>query len=81
MKEEAMVHENRRIDERNYLEQDGVTPTPRFWNSTLLGKMIPFTPVTYASFQNGMLTNIQEDYAPGTLGLHAKDIKFPANGQ
>ena len=68
------------FDERNYLEQDGVTPTPRFWNSTLLGKMIPFTPVTYASFQNGMLTNIQEDYAPGTLGLHAKDIKFPANG-
>jgi hypothetical protein len=42
--------------------------------------MIPFTPVTYASFQNGMLTNIQEDYAPGTLGLHSKDIKFPANG-
>jgi dolichyl-diphosphooligosaccharide--protein glycosyltransferase len=68
------------FDERNYLEQDGVTPTPRFWNSTLLGKLIPFTPVTYASFQNGMLTNIQDDYAPGTIGLHAKDIKFPANG-
>ncbi|HEU4824011.1 MAG TPA: STT3 domain-containing protein, partial [Nitrososphaeraceae archaeon] len=34
------------FDERNYLEQDGVTPTPRFWNSTLLGKLIPFTPVT-----------------------------------
>ncbi|MDQ3839972.1 MAG: peptidylprolyl isomerase, partial [Thermoproteota archaeon] len=67
------------FDERNYLEQDGVTPTPRFWNATLLGKLIPFTPVTYASFQNGMLTNIQEDYSPGTLGLYAKDIKFPAN--
>jgi dolichyl-diphosphooligosaccharide--protein glycosyltransferase len=68
------------FDERNYLEQDGVTPTPRFWNSTLLGKLVPFTPVTYASFQNGMLTNIQEEYAPGTLGLYAKEIKFPANG-
>jgi dolichyl-diphosphooligosaccharide--protein glycosyltransferase len=67
------------FDERNYLEQDGVTPTPRFWNATLLGKLIPFTPVTYASFQNGMLTNIQEDYSPGTLGLHAQDVKFPAN--
>jgi dolichyl-diphosphooligosaccharide---protein glycosyltransferase len=67
------------FDERNYLEQDGVTPTPRFWNSTLLGKLIPFTPVTYASFQNGMLTNIQNDYAPGTIGLFAKDIKFPTN--
>jgi dolichyl-diphosphooligosaccharide---protein glycosyltransferase len=67
------------FDERNYLEQDGVTPTPRFWNSTLLGKLIPFTPVTYASFQNGMLTNIQNEYAPGTIGLYAKDIKFPTN--
>jgi dolichyl-diphosphooligosaccharide--protein glycosyltransferase len=67
------------FDERNFLEQDGVTPTPRFWNATLLGKLIPFTPVTYASFQNGMLTNIQEDYSPGTLGLYAEDVKFPAN--
>lgn len=67
------------FDERNYLEQDGVTPTPRFWNATLLGELIPFTPVTYASFQDGMLTNIQEDYSPGTLGLYAKEIKFPAN--
>ena len=68
------------FDERNYVEQDGVTPTPRFWNATLLGKLMPFSPVAYASFQNGMLTNIQQNYAPGTLGLYAKDIKFPANG-
>jgi dolichyl-diphosphooligosaccharide--protein glycosyltransferase len=67
------------FDERNYLEQDGVTPTPRFWNTTLLGQLIPFTPIAYASFQNGMLANIQQDYAPGTLGLYSKDIKFPTN--
>ena len=68
------------FDERNYVEQDGVTPTPRFWNATLLGKLMPFSPVAYASFQNGMLTNLQQDYAPGTLGLYTKDIKFPSNG-
>jgi dolichyl-diphosphooligosaccharide--protein glycosyltransferase len=68
------------FDERNYVEQDGVTPTPRFWNATLLGKLMPFSPVAYASFQNGMLTNIQQNYAPGTLGMYAKDIKFPSNG-
>ena len=68
------------FDELNYVEQDGVTPTPRFWNATLLGRLMPFTPVAYASFQNGMLTNIQQNYAPGTLGLYAKDIKFPSNG-
>ncbi|HEY9386270.1 MAG TPA: STT3 domain-containing protein [Nitrososphaeraceae archaeon] len=67
------------FNERNYLEQDGVTPTPRFWNTTLLGQLIPFSPIAYASFQNGMLANIQQDYAPGTLGLYSKDIKFPEN--
>jgi dolichyl-diphosphooligosaccharide---protein glycosyltransferase len=67
------------FNERNYLEQDGVTPTPRFWNTTLLGQLIPFSPIAYASFQNGMLTNFQRDYAPGTLGLYSKDIKFPEN--
>jgi Uncharacterized membrane protein, required for N-linked glycosylation len=35
------------FDENKYLEQDGFTPTPFFWNSTLLGQLIPFTPVSY----------------------------------
>ena len=69
------------FDENNYLEQDGFTPNPRFWNATLLGKLIPFTPEAYASFQGGSLTNIQPDYKPGTIGLYLKDIKYPQTEQ
>ena len=29
------------FNEMDYLEQDGFTPTPKFWNDTLLGKLIP----------------------------------------
>ena len=41
--------------------------------------MIPFTPVSYASFQRGVLTNIQPQYQPGSIALHTKNIKYPDN--
>ncbi|HEY6657279.1 MAG TPA: peptidylprolyl isomerase [Nitrososphaeraceae archaeon] len=66
--------------ERDYVEDDGFTPTANFWNNTLLGKLIPFTPISYASFGNGMLTNIQPEYSSGTIALNLKDIKYPING-
>jgi dolichyl-diphosphooligosaccharide--protein glycosyltransferase len=65
------------FDETNYLQADGFTATPRFWNTTLLGQIIPFTPQAYASFQGGQLTNLQPKYAPGTIALYVKHIKFP----
>ncbi len=67
------------FNESNYLEQDGFTPTLRFWNATLLGNLIPFTPVSYASFQEGVLTNIQPQYQPGSMGLYSKNIKYPGD--
>jgi dolichyl-diphosphooligosaccharide--protein glycosyltransferase len=66
--------------ERDYVEDDGFTPTANFWNNTLLGKLIPFTPISYASFGNGMLTNIQPEYSSGTIALNLKDIKYPISG-
>jgi dolichyl-diphosphooligosaccharide---protein glycosyltransferase len=65
------------FDETKYLQADGFTATPRFWNTTLLGSIIPFTPQAYASFQGGQLTNLQPDYRPGTVALYVKHIKFP----
>ena len=65
--------------ERDYVEDDGFTPNSHFWNNTLLGKLIPFTPISYASFGNGMLTNIQPEYSSGTIALNLKDIKYPVN--
>ena len=68
------------FNEKDYVEDDGFTPTANFWNNTLLGKLIPFTPISYASFGNGMLTNIQPEYSSGTIALNLKDIKYPING-
>ena len=67
------------FNERDYVEDDGFTPNSNFWNNTLLGKLIPFTPISYASFGNGMLTNIQPEYSSGTVALNLKDIKYPVN--
>ncbi|HEX2306468.1 MAG TPA: peptidylprolyl isomerase [Nitrososphaeraceae archaeon] len=63
------------FDENRYLEQDGFTPTPFFWNSTLLGQLIPFTPVSY--ILNGAPSS---EYQPGATAIYAKDIKYPENG-
>lgn len=65
----------------DYLEQDGFTPTPRFWNDTLLGKMIPFEPQAYASIQGGQLAGIQPVYQPGTIALYTQNLKYPLSEQ
>jgi dolichyl-diphosphooligosaccharide--protein glycosyltransferase len=69
------------FNENEYLEQDGFTPTPKFWNDTLLGKLIPFEPQAYASIQGGQLSGIQPTYQPGTIGLYTRDLKFPLTEQ
>jgi dolichyl-diphosphooligosaccharide--protein glycosyltransferase len=66
------------FNESTYLEQDGVTPTPTFWNTTLLSKMIPFTPQFYASSQNGRQV-LQPTYTPGSFALYTENIKYPLN--
>jgi dolichyl-diphosphooligosaccharide--protein glycosyltransferase len=69
------------FNEPDYLEQDGFTPTPMFWNDTLLGKLIPFTPQAYASIQGGQLAGIQPIYQPGTIALYTADLKYPFSEQ
>lgn len=68
------------FNEKDYVEDDGFTPNPNFWNNTLLGKLIPYSPISYASVNNGMLANLQPEYSSGTIAINAKDIKFPNNG-
>jgi dolichyl-diphosphooligosaccharide---protein glycosyltransferase len=69
------------FNEMDYLEQDGFTPTPMFWNNTLLGKLIPYSPQAYASIQGGQLAGIQPVYQPGTIALYTQDLKFPLSEQ
>ncbi len=60
-----------------YLHSDGVSGTDYFWNETLLGKMIPFTPLAYVNLQNNQQSPI---YQPGFSPIYVKDIKFPIDG-
>jgi len=64
------------FNENRYLEQDGFTPTPFFWNSTLLGQLIPFTPVSYVL--NGAPSS---EYQPGAMTIYSEDIKYPENAK
>jgi dolichyl-diphosphooligosaccharide---protein glycosyltransferase len=67
-------------DTGKYIESDGFTPKPFFWTNTLLGKLIPFEPLTYASFGPNGLSNSQPVYQPGLVQLYTKNVKYPASG-
>jgi dolichyl-diphosphooligosaccharide--protein glycosyltransferase len=68
------------FNEANYVEEDGFTPKPEFWNNTLIGKLFPFQPLYYARFGPEGPTEIQETWQPGLVGLYAQNVKYPADG-
>jgi dolichyl-diphosphooligosaccharide--protein glycosyltransferase len=51
--ESKIIHFIRRADlnTTTYLERDGYTPKSTFWNSTLLGKLIPFKHAGYIEYE------------------------------
>ena len=76
----------------DYLEDDEYTPKPKFWNSTLIGNLLPFTLQGYtSSFGNGLdskiITNntttaiIFHKYKLGAIALYSKQIKYPESGK
>ena len=63
----------------DYLTTDLTSFTDEFWNETLLGKLIPFTPLLYVDPDN---TERQSDtYTPGYIAIYVVDVKFPPDGQ
>ena len=60
---------------QEYLYSDNATGTEKFWNNTLLGKMIPFTPLGYLDLSE---YSQAEDYQSGYV-LYLKDIKYASN--
>jgi len=49
----------------------------KFWDETLLGKLIPFTHILYVDLNNPEIQS--ETYKPGYTSIYVKDIKFPMN--
>jgi dolichyl-diphosphooligosaccharide--protein glycosyltransferase len=72
------------FDETRFIQPDGFTPTPEFWNNTLLGKLFPFAPASYVMFgPDGSIQNVRnltQGWQQGFTGLYTQEVKFPADG-
>ena len=77
--DESKVYWFARIAEfppEKYLESDGVVGTNYFYEQTMLGKMIPFTPAVYynpATQENSAI------YKPGFVEIVSKNIKYDSD--
>jgi dolichyl-diphosphooligosaccharide--protein glycosyltransferase len=61
-----------------YVHADGISGTDYFWNDTLLGKLFPFSTLSYINPRD---TSVQsENYQMGLTPVYGKDIKYPADG-
>ena len=56
-----------------YLELDAKTPKPNFYENTMLGKLLPFSPVVYYQPQTGENSQI---FKPGFVEISMKNIKY-----
>ena len=60
-----------------YLQADGLSGTPHFWDNTLLGAITPFELLGYVNVQTNQQTL---DYFPGGTGVYDKMVKYPSDG-
>ncbi len=65
-------------DESKFLHSNGSDGTDYFTNETLLGQMFPFSPLGYVNPND--FSQQSPTYVPGTIGVYAKDIKYPSDG-
>jgi dolichyl-diphosphooligosaccharide--protein glycosyltransferase len=64
------------LDSTKFLQDDSFTPTDYFWDNTLLGKMFPFTPLTYFDPNTH---NESPTYTSGYTAIYSKTVKYDAN--
>jgi len=62
----------------DYYNPDLSGYTGKFWDETLLGKLIPFTHILYVDPANPEIQS--EIYKRGYTSIYVKDIKFPRDG-
>jgi dolichyl-diphosphooligosaccharide--protein glycosyltransferase len=61
-----------------YVHADGVSGTDYFWDNTLLGKLFPFSTLSYVNPRD---TDTQsETYKMGLTPVYGKNIKYPSDG-
>ncbi len=64
-----------------YLQADGFTPKPKFWNTTLIGQLLPFTLRDYTSSDNRQQrlpttinNTIFHKYKSDAIALYSKSL-------
>ena len=62
-----------KLQPEKYLESDAKTPTPYFYENTLLGKMLPFNPVVYYQPQTEENSQI---FKNGFIEISQKNVKY-----
>ena len=62
----------------DYYNPELMSYTDKFWNETLLGKLIPFTPLVYVDPNN--TENQSDTFKRGLTAIYVRDIKFPSDG-
>ena len=65
------------VDLSKYLESDGTTGTSYFWNETLLGQMIPYTPIMYYNEASQQQSKI---YQNGFVPISVLEINYADDG-
>jgi dolichyl-diphosphooligosaccharide--protein glycosyltransferase len=64
---------------QKFVQQDGMSGTDYFWNDTLLGKLFPFSVLSYVDTRN---TDLQsQTYKNGYTPVYGKNVKYPENGE
>ena len=64
---------------RDYLNPGLETYSDKFWNDTLFGKLIPFTPLVYVDPANPETQS--EIFKQGYVAVYVKDVKFPPDSK
>ena len=60
----------------DYYNPDGKSFTDKFWNETLFGKMIPFTPLVYVNVETGEQTLAWTERT--NTAIFVRDVKYPS---
>jgi len=59
----------------DYYNRDGKSFSDKFWNETILGKLIPFTPLVYVNVETGEQTLTWTEQTP--TAIYVRDVKYP----
>jgi dolichyl-diphosphooligosaccharide---protein glycosyltransferase len=65
------------LNEKQYIHRNLFTD--RFWNSTLIGNLLPFIRQGYTNFENGQPSSVLQEPELGASSIYLKKVKYAIN--